>query len=123
VKRPPGRQITGAPERFERQRNQSITCEYGEPLAKRGMDGWFASSQRRIIETGHVVMNQRSTVQQLDCGSGAVGDCRLIVAACSRDAQAESRPDSRAAWKDGVPHSVGQSGGAGRRRPVERDIH
>jgi hypothetical protein len=57
-----------------------------------------------IVKTGHVVMHQRRTVQQLDRHGGGFRQHGVVVAAGARHRQTQLGPDARAARKHGMAH-------------------
>jgi hypothetical protein len=66
------------------------------------MDRSPPSSQRRVVETRHVVVNERRAVKELNRGRRRVGQLGLVIARCAGDREAEKRANPRTSGKYSV---------------------
>ena len=84
--------------------DQRIAGQYCQPLAVRRMNRRLTATGIGIIETRQVVMNQRSTVQQLnrDCGRGQQSSG--LDPTREPDRQTEAWTHASPPGKDGMLH-------------------
>jgi len=66
--------------------------------------GIYIIANDRVVEARQIVMNQRSTVQQFERGSGGIGERGIVIAAGSSHSQAQAGTDSRTGRKDRMAH-------------------
>ena len=89
--------------------NQGVPSEDRQRLAEGDMHRRLAAAGRRIVKAGQIVMHQRCAVQQFDRGGRAISQRRPIIAAGSRNREAEPRANPGAAGEDGIAHGLGQA--------------
>ena len=72
-RQPVGCRCRTAGQRLERHHDQRVPRQHREALAERAMDRRLTAAQRRIVETGQVVVDQGRAMQQLDRSRRGVG--------------------------------------------------
>ncbi|GLS46304.1 hypothetical protein GCM10007884_42960 [Methylobacterium brachythecii] len=96
-------------QRLEGGDDQCVPGQYGQWLPEGDMHGGLLSAHRRIVEARQIVMHERSAMEEFDRGSGSVGGGFVVIAAGSRDGQAQPRPDAVAAGKHRVADRLCQT--------------
>jgi hypothetical protein len=92
--------------------NQCVSGQYGNALAKFGVDRRFAPSFVGIVKTGEVIVNQRGAVKKFH--RRRCRCCQRPVAAVvgKGDCHAELRSDPGTAGENRMLHRLGQQRGA-----------
>ncbi len=114
----PRRLSAGRGEEFKSQCQQSIPYQHRGGLSVFVMHGGSAASNRRIIETGQVVVYQRSTVDQFDGTRGPEYELSVFRARGEgqTDREGEPWPDAPTSGEHRVMHRPMKTRGS----PMER---
>ena len=107
-----GRVCGGTHQHLEGHDDQRVAHQHRQALAEGAVHRRLATARGRVVKTRQVVVHQRRAVQQLDGGSGGVGQRGPVVTACAGHRQAQLRADARTARKHGVVHGCRQLGRA-----------
>ena len=95
-------------QRFEGATLQGIAGEERGRLAKCDVTGRLAAAKHVVIHARQVVMNERISMDQLDCGSHAVDDCRVCTSELARGV-GEQRAYALAAAQHAIAHRLVQA--------------
>jgi hypothetical protein len=105
--------------------DQRITGQYSQPLAERRMNRWLTATGIGVIKARQVVMNQRGTVQQLNCDGGCGQQPGRLDPTGEPDCQTEARAHAGPTGEYSMVHSRGQTRGRlilALHRPIERTM-
>ena len=91
-----------ARQHLERHHNQRVSGQHRDRRAELRVNGRLAASGVGVVETGQIVVDERSAMQEFDRCRGGRGRGRMRVAAGRRDREAELGPDPMSARKDRV---------------------
>ena len=114
-------------QQIEGQNDQAVTGQHRQRLGIGQVDRGLAPAQRRIIETGQVIMNKAGAVDQLQRGRCGIRQPGAVIATGQRHAEQDRGPDPRAAgchrimqrrgqpWRGNaaLPQRDGRSNGSG----------
>ena len=91
--------------------DQGVTGQQGQRLAVQLVHGGQAAPGVGVVKAGHVVMHQRSAVQQLDADGRCVAEFGGVFATGPGHGQAQLRANAGATGEHRVPHGGHQPGG------------
>jgi hypothetical protein len=98
----------GARHRLEGGHDQRVAGQQRQRLAIGGVHRGLAATRRRVVETGHVVMDQRRAMQQFERHRGGVAQAGIRVSAGAGDGQQQLGADPPAARKDRMAQGRGE---------------
>ncbi len=97
---------------LERQDDETVSRQKRERLGVGAVHRRLSAADLRVVETGHVVMDEARAVDELQRRGRRVRDLGPVVPAGRGDGQKNGGPDPRAAGR----HRIGQGRGEPRRR-------